>query len=226
MDPNIKNQFEKLREDRMESRKWTAFFAVFALVCMLAMAVTSYSQKHSDLLGRRKTVEQYLHSNVTAMVIILGIFIVFVIAVFKTWKGIKGSIYQFMMTIFAAFIIIWTGSAKFLAIHNISDDLNNVRGVTVTEYVLCQTNGDTFYLGFEDKGECILLVIPEKKYNELKQGTVSDVHTENEVYRLVENSEYGGYRDAELYCTPVTIRYYFNSAIYEECDFENKGEEQ
>ncbi|MDO4944678.1 MAG: hypothetical protein Q4E74_05700 [Ruminococcus sp.] len=210
--------FKELREKRRESSKWTAFFALFALVCMAAMAVTSYSKKHSDLLGGRKTVEQYLHSNVTAMVIILAIFIAFVVAVFKTWKGVKGSIYQFMMTIFTAFIIAFTGIGKFLAIHNITDDLNNVRDITAEEYVLCRTDGSNFYLGFEDKGECILLLIPEKKYNELKQGTVSDVHTENEVYRLVVDSTYGGYKDAELYCTPVSVKYYFNSVIYEDCE--------
>lgn len=221
MDPNVKNQFEKLRENRREGQKWTAFFAVFALVCLLAIEVTSYSKKHSDLLGGKKTVEQYLHSNVTAIALILAAFIVFVIVVFKTWKGTRGSIYQFMMTIFAAVILVFTGCVKFLAIHNITDDLNNVRKITVNEYVLCRTDSDCYYMGFEDKGECILLMIPEKKYNEFRQGTASAVHTENDVYRLVADSQYGGYKDAELYCTPVNVEYYFNSVIYEDCGFAN-----
>lgn len=218
MDFSVKNQFDKMQEDKRESRKWTAFFSVFALICLAAMGITKYAEKHSDLLGGIKTVKQYLYSNVIAILLILAVCTAFIIIVSKTWKGAKGSISQFMMTIFAAVIILWTGIGKILAIHNITDDLNNIRKTTVREYVLC-ADSKGFYMGFEDKGEYILLTIPEQKYDELQNGIVSDDKNKNEVYSLIVNAQYDNYGGAELYCTPVNVEYYFNSVIYEGCAF-------
>lgn len=207
-------------QERSERHKWGAVFAVFALMAMLAFFIQKHSMDGADLLGGRRTIERFMKSNIIAMVILLISIVGFVILCFKTWKGRRSSIYQLIYVLGAAVIILFSSYSIFRSIHNIQKDLNSPVTVTADSYVLCK-RGNDHLLVFDEKtgNDSILLVIPAEKYSELSRGTEDTKHYLSRSWRLIEDSEYVDYTDAVLYKTPIEIRYYLYSVIYEDCGF-------
>ena len=209
------------KEQRREKGKWGAVFGVFALIAIAAFFVQKNSMKDADLLGGRETIEKFMHSNVAAMALLLLAAIGFIILCFKTWKGRAGSIYQLIYTISAGVIIVFAGVSIFKSIHNIQDDLSGPKTVTVENYVLCSA-GRYYYVVFDEAGTAdgILLAIPREKYNELKNGKASTKgYLKSRAWRLIEDSQYVEYKDAQFYETPLEVSYFTHSVIYDDCTF-------
>ncbi len=208
------------KEQRQEKGKWGAFFAVFALLSLAAFYIQKHSMDDADLLGGKKTIEKFMHSNFTAMLLLLAAALGFIVAFFKSWKGRRSSIYQLIFTFGALMIIVFSGVSIFKSIHNINKDLNAPITVTADNYVLCSKNGK-YMLAFDEEGttDGILLVIPEKKYKELQGGKPSTKTYTSRAWRLIENDQYDNYEDPAFYGTKIDITYYKYSVIYENVSF-------
>ncbi|SDB04148.1 hypothetical protein SAMN02910317_00113 [Ruminococcaceae bacterium FB2012] len=206
------------KKDRVEKAKWGALFAVCALAAMAAFAVQKNSMKGADLLGGRKTIERFMHSNVTAMVILLAAAVGFVIVCFKTWKGRRSSIYQLIFTVGAGVVIVFSGVSILKSIHNIQIDLDSPLTLTRDSYVLCK-EGSNYMLTFDQEGtqDSVLLVIPQEKYKELKNGVISKRGYLSRSWRLIENENYRNFTDAVYYESKISVTYYRHSIIYEDC---------
>ena len=204
-------------EVRRESKKWSAIFAVFALMGFLAFFIQKHSMDGADLLGGKKTIERFMRSNVIAMVILLLSIVGLIILVFRTWKK-ERSLAQFAFTICSGVILLLCSFSIFRSIHNLQQDLDSPKTVTVNDYVLC-TNSGNYYVVFDQEGtiDSVLLAIPQEKYSELKKGQVSAKGYQSRSWRLVEESEYTEYSDAAYYASPAEITYYRHSIIYEDC---------
>lgn len=211
-----------MQEKAKEMRKWRAFFAVFALLSLAAFFIQKHSMDDADLLGGKATIEKFMHSNVTAMVILLAAALGFIVVFFKTWKGMSSSIYQLVFTFGALFIILFSGYSIFRSIHNINKDLQGPKEIMVENYVLC-TAGNNYYVAFDQAGthDGILLAIPQEKYSELKDGDPSTKGYLSRTYRLITEDEYAGYEDAQFYDTPLTVSYYSHSVIYDNVEFKS-----
>lgn len=218
---SVGEALQNIKDNRKESAKWSAVFAAFILPCMGAMAMVNSAVKRYDILGGRSTVSKYLNSNAVGLLVVCVAAIAYIIVMFKTFKGRKSSIYQLLLMVAAGFLIIYSGFGFTRAFYNIKDDLNNITETKLDEYVLCTLQSDSktsYYTAFEDKGECVLLMIPQKKYNELSLAAKAENPDANEAYRLVADSQYTTYQNAEVYRSPITVKYYFNSVIYEDCE--------
>ena len=208
------------KEQYEEKKKWSAFFAVFALISLAAFYIQKHSMDDADLLGGKKTIEKFMHSNFTAMVVLLAAALGFVVVFFLSWKGMRSSIYQLIFTVAAFVMIVFSGVSIFRSIHNIQKDLDSPVTVTSENYVLCK-RGNDYMLGFDEAGtiDSIILVIPVDKYNELKKGVPSNSTYKSRTWRLIDESQYVDYTDAVLYNTPIDITFYKYSVIYEDVSF-------
>ncbi len=208
------------KEQYEEKKKWSAFFAVFALISLVAFYIQKHSMDDADLLGGKKTIEKFMHSNFTAMVVLLAAALGFVVVFFLSWKGMRSSIYQLIFTVAAFVLIVFSGVSIFRSIHNIQKDLDSPVTVTSENYVLCK-RGNDYMLGFDEAGtiDSIILVIPVDKYNELKKGVPSNSTYKSRTWRLIDESQYVDYTDAVLYNTPIDITFYKYSVIYEDVSF-------
>ena len=205
------------KEQRREKGKWGFMFAIFALLAMLAFFIQHNSMKGADLLGGHATIERFMRSNIIAMVILLLSAVGFILVCFNTWKGRSGSMFQLIYTIGAGVIIVFSGISIFRSIHNIQKDLDAPKTRTISEYVLCKKGNDCMLAFNEEFGDdSLILVIPQDKYNELRQGELSKKPHQFRAYRLVEESEYVKYTDAQVYITPIEVTYYPYSVIYED----------
>ena len=137
-DDNTRAAFENIRENNRESRKWCAFFAVFGLICMTAFGIVKNSEKTADFLGGRETVEKFFRANIIALAIVTVTLAVFVLAFLKSWKGMKSSIYQLLMTVGSAVLILYSAFSFIMSIVNIREDLDGAKSVTAEEFVLCK----------------------------------------------------------------------------------------
>ncbi|MBR1392850.1 MAG: hypothetical protein IJ561_03335 [Ruminococcus sp.] len=211
-----------MQEKTKEMHKWRAFFAVFALLAMAAFFIQKHSMDDADLLGGKATIEKFMHSNVTAMVILLAAALGYIVVFFKTWKGMASSIYQLVFTFGALFIILFSGYSIFRSIHNINKDLQSPKEITVEEYVLC-TYGKNYYVAFDQAStnDGILLAIPQEKFEELKGGKASSKGYLSRSYRLITEDEYTEYGDVQFYETPLTVSYYSYSVIYDNVEFKS-----
>ena len=195
---------------RKEANKNSLFaMVVFCLIGMGAMAVVSCRTKHTDILSGRTAVEGFMRANVTAFIIMFVCLIVYIVLMF--WSLRRGR--KCLMMIIAGlapvmFMIVFT-----LSSHNINEDLKHPRETRVSEYVLCTGQGQ-YYVGFEDKGEYILLALPHEDFQELAKGQEEPTHSDSDIYMMIKGSEYTVYSDPRLYSTRANIEYYFNSAIY------------
>lgn len=213
-------RFSMPKEQYEEKKKWSAFFAVFALISLAAFYIQKHSMDDADLLGGKKTIEKFMHSNFTAMVVLLAAALGFVVVFFLSWKGMRSSIYQLIFTVAAFVMIVFSGVSIFRSIHNIQKDLDSPVTVTSENYVLCK-RGNDYMLGFDEAGtiDSIILVIPVDKYNELKKGVPSNSTYKSRTWRLIDESQYVDYTDAVLYNTPIDITFYKYSVIYEDVSF-------
>lgn len=209
-----------LHEQNEEKKKWAAIFAVFALPSLLIGWLRRESLKDADLLGGRATVERFMHTNVTALLVATLFAVIFIIVCFKTWRGRRSSVYQLIFTVGAAVIIGFTlfGSAK--AVSNINYELKNPRTVTVEEYVLC-TRGSDCILAFDEAGtsDSIVLVIPRDKFDELSGGEALNERASSRTWRLIQEAEYTDFADPALYGTPIEVTYFQHSVIYDSVGF-------
>ena len=208
------------KEERGEKHKWGAFFALCALAAMAAFTVQKNSMKGADLLGGRKTIERFMHSNITAMVILLASAVGFIVVCFKTWKGRRGSIYQLIYTVAAGIIIFYSGATIFKAIHNIQKDLDAPVTVSAESYVLCREGGN-YLLVFDEPGtiDSILLVIPPEKYAALKKAPQSKQSYLSRSWRLVTEEEYRDFTEPVLCSAEIEVSYFKYSVIYDDCKF-------
>ena len=206
------------KKDRREKHKWGAFFALCALAAMAAFTVQKNSMNGADLLGGKKTIERFMHSNITAMVILLAAAAGFIVVCFKTWKGRSGSIYQLIYTVGAGVIIVCSGATIFKAIHNIQKDLDAPISVSAQNYVLCK-EGKDHVLVFDEPGtnDSILLVIPAEKFAELKKAPQSTHSYLSRSWRLVTNEAYRDFSEPAYYETPIDVSYFKYSVIYDDC---------
>lgn len=207
-------------DQRKEKQKWGAVFGVFALSSLLISWLRKESLKDADLLGGKATVERFMHTNVTALLVATVLAVAFIIVVFRTWKGRQSSIYQLVFTVGSAVIVGFSMFTAASAVSKINQELKNPRSVTVEKYVLCKRGSDCI-LAFDEQGtsDSILLVIPAEKYEELSGGEASTKGYTSRTWRLIEDSEYVTYTDATLYETPIDVTYFGSSIIYDSAGF-------
>jgi hypothetical protein len=215
----LNDAFGQMRERRREKGKWGGFFCCFLFPAMVVLRIINYVKNSADLLGGATTVKAFRQAYVIGFVVMSVLLIIFAVAVFKTFKGKQSSMEQLIFTVGAGIVIIWLGltTAKYVEEYNY--DLKNPAKTTVQEYVLCTLDSDgstTYYLGFEHRGEYLLLAVPHNDYIRLSHGEVSDHRTGNEIYFLVTGSEYTSYENAEIYTSEISVEYYFNSAIFKD----------
>lgn len=217
MNTNTVNAFDDLINQRRESGKWKFWLCIFILPCLITTFINK-APNEIDYLGGKTVVESFLNRNIISFLIIFITFIAFIIFVFKTWKGFKSSIFQLMMVFGASVMILFCGYAHMKAVFNINGELKAPADITAESYVLCEGNGN-YYAAFEDTGESVLLVIPKEKYDMLKNGKMSEAseQMQNQTYRLIKNSQYGGYENPKLYKSKANFKYYDKSVIYIDC---------
>lgn len=187
---------------------------------MAAFGIVKNSEKTADFLGGRETVEKFFRANVIALAIVTVTLAVFVLAFLKSWKGMKSSIYQLLMTVCSAVLILYSGFSFVRSLVNIKEDLDGAESVSAEEFVLCKGSEGECFIGFDHGGESILLQIPHEEYEEHCHAAPSEDYSDSQVYDLIVNSQYGGYENAVFYRSKADIRYYANSVIYEDCQLE------
>ncbi|GEM_PF-1332516 len=208
-----------LHKQNEEKKKWAAIFAVFALPSLLIGWLRRESLKDADLLGGRATVERFMHTNVTALLVATLFAVIFIIVCFKTWRGRRSSVYQLLFTAGAAVIIGFTLFTSAGAVSNINSELKSPSTVTVEDYVLC-TRGSDCILAFDEAGssDSIVLVIPREKFDELSKGEQLNERATSRTWRLIQESEYTSYDDPVLYGSPLEITYFRHSLIFDSAE--------
>lgn len=206
---------ESERRRQAVEKKWLLLLVGFCLVWMLSRSVVRYRFSRTDILTGEAAVRGFLKANITGFIMLFVCLMVYILLVFLRRARDRGS----LVRILTGAVILISLVMSVLAIRNISDDLKHPRTARVKEYVLCTLNG-AYYLGIEDRGEYPLLAVPAEDFAALSKGQEASVHTDSEIYLLTAGSESPAYQDVRLYTDPVTVTYYFNSAIFLECGME------